>query len=332
MRKIFRIALYILVMLLVFAGCGNKNVVVTVNGEDILKDELEKRTKQVAAMYQYDLENPDNQETAELLRDQVLQSIIEEKLLRQDAAAKKIEITKEEIDSEMENIRGQFESEDAYQQFLQERLFTEEELKTFVENQLLLNKIFEEVTKDISEPLQDPREYYEAHKESFKQAEMVNAQHILVSTEAEAKEVIERLDKGEDFGDLAVELSLDPTAKENKGVINYFTRQDMLMEQFKEAAFALEVGEYTKTPVLTMYGFHVIKTLDKVEAKQYEFEEIKEDLEGRLILEAKQQEFTKYMDKLQAEAELKGDLPKQENTDIETVPAEGTEQPATEAK
>ncbi|MQW87487.1 peptidylprolyl isomerase [Sinorhizobium saheli] len=91
--------------------------------------------------------------------------------------------------------------------------------------------------------------------------EEVKARHILVKTEDEAKAVIKELDAGKSFVELAKAKSTDPN-KDDGGDLGYFTKGRMVPE-FEEAAFALEKGAYTKTPVKTQFGFHVILVEDK---------------------------------------------------------------------
>ncbi|TCN17575.1 peptidylprolyl isomerase [Sinorhizobium americanum] len=91
--------------------------------------------------------------------------------------------------------------------------------------------------------------------------EEVKARHILVKTEDEAKAVIKELDAGKSFVELAKAKSTDPN-KDDGGDLGYFTKGRMVPE-FETAAFALEKGTYTKTPVKTQFGFHVILVEDK---------------------------------------------------------------------
>ncbi|MBU6418940.1 MAG: peptidylprolyl isomerase [Proteobacteria bacterium] len=86
--------------------------------------------------------------------------------------------------------------------------------------------------------------------------EQVDARQILVSTKAQAEDIIKQLNKGADFAKLAVKDSIDPGAK-NGGELGWFSKDEMVPE-FADAAFALKKGEYTKTPVHTQFGWHVI--------------------------------------------------------------------------
>ena len=89
----------------------------------------------------------------------------------------------------------------------------------------------------------------------------VRAAHILVETEQEANDIIERIKNGEDFEELAYNLSIDPSAKRNRGDMGYFSWGSMV-EEFERAAFSMEIGEISP-PVKSPYGYHIIKVLDR---------------------------------------------------------------------
>ena len=107
----------------------------------------------------------------------------------------------------------------------------------------------------------DVKARYDKEVAALPPQEEVHARHILVKTEDEAKAVIAALDGGKDFADLAKEKSSDPSKSEG-GDLGYFKKGQMVPE-FEAAAFALEKGQYTKTPVKSQFGFHVIKVEDK---------------------------------------------------------------------
>jgi peptidyl-prolyl cis-trans isomerase C len=86
--------------------------------------------------------------------------------------------------------------------------------------------------------------------------EQIEARHILVQTKAQAEAIIAQLNKGADFAKLAQKDSIDPGAK-NGGELGWFS-QDEMVPAFANAAFALKPGQYTKTPVQTQFGWHVI--------------------------------------------------------------------------
>lgn len=117
---------------------------------------------------------------------------------------------------------------------------------------------------------------YEKEIAALPKQEEVRARHILVKTEEEAKQIITDLDAGKDFIEIAKEKSTDPNKTEG-GDLGYFTKGRMVPE-FEEAAFALEKGAYTKTPVKTQFGFHVIRLEDKRDAPPPAFEAVEQQV------------------------------------------------------
>ncbi|MGV8939096.1 MAG: peptidylprolyl isomerase [Allorhizobium sp.] len=102
---------------------------------------------------------------------------------------------------------------------------------------------------------------YEKEIADLPKQEEVRARHILVKTEDEAKAIIAELDAGKDFVELAKEKSTDPNKSEG-GDLGYFSKGRMVPE-FEAVVFDMDVGSYTKVPVKTQFGFHVIKVEDK---------------------------------------------------------------------
>ncbi|MDB5360469.1 MAG: peptidylprolyl isomerase [Rhodospirillales bacterium] len=105
--------------------------------------------------------------------------------------------------------------------------------------------------------------------------EEIHGRQILLKDEAEAKAVIAQLDKGGDFVKIANEKN--PNKDSNGGDLGYFTK-DAMPAEFGDAAFALKKGQYTKTPVKTQFGWHVIKVEDRRPATPPSFDETKEKL------------------------------------------------------
>ena len=111
----------------------------------------------------------------------------------------------------------------------------------------------------------------------------VKAAHILVPTEEEAKAVIAELDAGKDFAELAKEKSSDGAAQ-NGGDLGYFGPGRMVPE-FEQAAFALDVGAYTKEPVKSQFGWHVIKVTDKRVQQPPAFEQVSQQIRSIMLRE-----------------------------------------------
>ena len=111
----------------------------------------------------------------------------------------------------------------------------------------------------------------------------IDARHILVKTEEEAKAIIKELDGGKDFAEMAKEKSTGPSGA-NGGTLGYFGKGQMVPE-FEVAAFALETGSYTKTPVKTEFGWHIILKQEERIAPPPKFEDTKDNIRQILLRE-----------------------------------------------
>ena len=144
----------------------------------------------------------------------------------------------------------------------------------------LASKIYleQQIDKKIS---QDKiKEVYNEYKSQFKPEKEVKAKHILVSDEKTANEVIAKLKKGEKFDDLAKEYSIDKAAN-----LGYFTK-DVMVPEFSKAAFAMKKGQYSKAPVKTKFGYHVIMVEDSRMTKPAELETVEPQIKMQLSREA----------------------------------------------
>ncbi len=135
------------------------------------------------------------------------------------------------------------------------------------------------VDKEISDS--DLKKKYDEAVGKTPAVEEIHAAHILVDSEAKAKELIGKLDAGEDFAKLASENSGDPGNKDKGGDLGWFAKQDMVPE-FSEAVFKMGNGEISKTPIKTQFGYHVVKVEDKRDRPKPTLEEVKPQIQAEL--------------------------------------------------
>lgn len=126
----------------------------------------------------------------------------------------------------------------------------------------------------------------------------VSARHILVKTNDEAIAIIKELDGGADFAELAKTKSTGPSGP-NGGSLGYFAKGQMVPE-FEAVAFSLEKGAYSKEPVQTQFGFHIIKVEDQRAKTPPTFEESVDEIRNELAQAAAAQ----YIEKLRGAAEI----------------------------
>jgi len=140
---------------------------------------------------------------------------------------------------------------------------------------LLANLYIQDIVQGIEITDSDLVDEYEAQIGRMSAREY-NASHILLDSETAALKAIERLDDGEEFGRIASELSIGPSA-ENGGELGWFRPESMAVE-FSAAAAGLERGEYTKRAVKTSFGWHVIRLTDTRPVQHPAFDQVKNQI------------------------------------------------------
>ena len=209
-------------------------------------------------------------------------------------------------------ITNQLMAEAGSKKNLQDDPTFEQRMKTY--RRLALSELFFE--KDIRGAVTEAeaKKVYDKRVSEFEPQLQVRARHILVEKQEEARDIIKRLGKGEDFAKLAKAHSKDAGA-EAGGDLGYFGKGDMV-KSFDEAVFALEVNKISE-PVQTQFGWHVVEVLEKGNTKPNSFE----DDEGRIMTELIQQRMGKVVGELRAKAKV-------EITDPELKKTMGSESPA----
>lgn len=224
-------------------------VVARVNGEDITTDAFmsELRTQLYYVTNSYSV-NWFDQEAIGLIpsfQDQVVQQMVQTRLLEQLAKAENVDATAAEVQAEVESSKQQVLAGGTYKTWdeaLASMGITEEDY--LAQNRVYL--LYSKLLKAHGGP---------------DTAEQVHAAHILVADESTGNEVLAKLKEGKSFADLAKEYSTDTGSKDNGGDLGWFPRGAMVAE-FEEAAFALKPGE-TSGLVKSDYGYHIIQVLGK---------------------------------------------------------------------
>lgn len=155
--------------------------------------------------------------------------------------------------------------------------------------------------------------------------EEVRARHILVNTEAEALEIIGQLNGGADFATLAAQRSIDTATGAQGGDLGWFAEGEMIQE-FEDAAFAIEPGQVGQVPVPTQFGFHVIKVDERRRQPPPDYEENKELIRQIIFREAYLAEAARLRET--ADVQIVGAepaAPVTEPTPVEPAPAPAAE-------
>ena len=242
-------------MVLAACGGGSGTVAATVDGQDVTVGQVEELIHSDGSTIPKD-------QFAQFLGFQIQWHVIN------DAAEADygIAVTDEEVAAEADRI---FEDAAADGQtredFLSERGLTDDFLTNIARQGLIDVQIREILREDAPEPTEEDLEA----QLNFARAPLTNAcvSHILVATEAEANDVLDRLEGGEEFGELAMELSSDTGSAENNGILPCGTLETYV-EPFRDAALIAPIGEVHETPVESQFGWHVLMVTDRQDAAE----------------------------------------------------------------
>jgi peptidyl-prolyl cis-trans isomerase C len=268
-----------------------EQAVASVNGQFISKQALENLQKEIAQ----------RNGGQNIPQQTLLEELIKQEILVQEATKKNLQ-NSPEVAARLETIKRSLISQAALQNFLDSQPITDADLQA-------------EYDKKVAGD--NTTEY--------------KARHILLKTEAEAKKIIEQLDKGAKFENLAKKHSTEPGAKESGGDLGWFTTEQMVAP-FSEAVIALEKGKYSATPIQTQFGWHVILREDSRKPSPPPFDAVKEQLRPML----QREKIQTYMETLRNQAKIETFLPPEQPAApaAEKAPAEAAEAtpaPANEA-
>lgn len=228
-------------------------------------------------------------------KEQLLEELIQRELLIQQALQKQLDKTPDVIER-MTTVKNSLLSQAALQDYLKSNPVTDAEIKTEYDSKMA------------------------AMGEEYK------ARHILVKTEDEAKKLIAELEKGGDFQALAKKHSIDPMGSEG-GDLGWFTA-DRMVPPFSEAVAALENGKFSKQPVQTQFGWHVILREESRPLTPPPFDAVKEQIRPML----QRQKAQTMLESLRKAAKIEIMLPKEDPKPASPAdkPADAapTEQPA----
>lgn len=182
-------------------------------------------------------------------KQQVLNQLIEQELLRQLAVKEGIVVSDETVDAEI-NAMIQQNGRQYFDAWLSSNYYDLPEFREVIRLDLMTSQLKTPVIASVPTA-----------------TEQVRARHILVNTQTQAEQILARLQAGEDFGALAAEYSFDVTTKDNGGDLGWFPRGGLLVPEVEEAAFSMSPGQ-PAVVVVSAWGAHIVQTLEIDPARQ----------------------------------------------------------------
>jgi parvulin-like peptidyl-prolyl isomerase len=288
------------------AGCGggDKDVpadaVAVVDGQEIAKSDYEALIAQAKKSYKNqkrDFPAAGSQEF-QTLRNQAVQFLVQREQFEQKAKDLDVEVTDKQVDARLEQIQKQYFGGDKkkFEKQLKEQGITEKQVRNDIRAQIVSEKIFAQVTRDVTVSDEDIQKYYEKNKAQYSQPESRDVRHILVKTKKQADALYTQLQNGADFAALAKKYSEDTGSKANGGKLTISKGQTVA--PFDQTAFLLKKNAISK-PVKTEFGYHIIQPLsDTKPAKVTPLKEVKASIKQQLQQTQKNEAMTKWVDDL----------------------------------
>ncbi len=345
MKKSIGVALLSLSLCAGFLSAADKVVdktLAVVNNEPIMKSEFDKLVSPVVA--QYEQSTPPAEQSQDKIKEfkqKFLEQMIDDRILRQEAQKRKIKINKRELDEGVKQVKKRFPAEADFNAELKKENLTVAQFQKRIEEQLMVMKLMEqEIRAKTAQPKdEEVKKFYDQIVEKMNgkalgldlkeeeeaatlaklmnrmSSEQVHARHVLVGVDknaaapekAAAKKKIEGIQKelkdGADFDELAKKYSDDPGSKNRGGDLGFFAKGDMVPE-FEKVAFSLELGKISD-PVLTDFGYHLIKVEEKRAPRKLAFDDVKGDLREFMFQKSAQQRYESWMKEIRQKANIK---------------------------
>ncbi len=251
-------------------------------------------------------------------RAQMVDQFVVSTLLKNEAAARKIEADDSTVNEVISNLTSRLPPGMTLEQALEDVGVSVEKLRQDVREQETLRSLYVMETESIAPASEaEVAAYYDEHPEQFVTGEEVTARHILIgapqddeeqrsAAKARATELLQELKDGGDFAALAAANS-DCGSKEQGGNLGSFGRGAMV-PPFEKVAFALKLNELSEV-VETQFGYHIIEVTEKSEGGKTPLEEVREELTEQLTGEKRSEAFEKLIEELRAKATIIHDEP-----------------------
>jgi peptidyl-prolyl cis-trans isomerase C len=285
------------------------NVVARVNGEAVNKADVEKAISAFESQ-RGPMAPPD--------RDRVVRGLLDDmitvKLLVQESKSRKIAVTDAELDARMASIRQGFPTEEAFKSALAAQHVTLDQVRTDERQKMTINRLLEtEIGPKAKVSNEEMEKVYKERPEMFQAPAQVRASHILIKVPDDATadvkaQALQKATKilkdargGKDFAALAKEFSQDGSAAQG-GDLGFFGPGQMV-PQFSDAAFKLKPGSISDI-VETQFGYHIIKVTEKKPARTVSLDEVRPQLEQKMMQEKGQREVLNFVQALRMKSKI----------------------------
>jgi foldase protein PrsA len=281
--------------------------VASVDGVVITEEELDELLERARVSYEAQQQDFPKVGTTEhqALQAQAASFLVQRVQYDRKAEELGITVSDKEVDDRVAEVQQEFfgGDEKEFTKQLKEQGYTEESFRADIQSQLLTDKLFEDVTKEVKVTDAEAKQYYNENKAQFDVPESRDVRHILVRTKKQANSLYDELKSGGNFAVLAKKHSLDPGSKDSGGQLTVTRGQTV--KPFDTTAFLLPKNALSR-PVKTEFGYHLIQPTSEVKpARTTPFKEVSSQIKQQLRDQRTNEAVTAWASELQAEYEDK---------------------------
>ena len=260
------------------AGPAPDKPIATVNNQPILSAFLSQTL--TAEGWKYGLSAASDTPTTLKIKTQILESLIKDALLLEEAKVRNIDVAAEDLQKDVEGFQRLYQNEADWKAAIAQRGYTEERWKEKRRQALLIQKLVESFSQNVEAPASEEiTRYYQSHRQDFVRPEEIRVRQIAVDSLEKAEGLRKQIVSGADFEKMARQFSLSPDRK-NGGDLGFFAKGTMPKE-FDDAGFSLKKGEVSEV-IRSSYGYHVLQLLDRKPAEQMTLETVREKIASLL--------------------------------------------------
>ena len=299
----------IICIAILLKGCGSNETqevengadeVAIVNKEVITREDFQNELRWSKRKYRVEKNDFLKTEEKTWLKSNILNELIQESLLRQEAVRQDIKVSSGEFEKYLDQAKEGYK-ENTFQRALDIEEISRSQWENKLKTHLLIKKLIEEViNRKIKIEDEELSSYFKQNMEEFQKGEQVRTLHIMVETEDEARRISKLIRKGKSFSELAKQHSRSPEGKTG-GDMGYYEAGQM--PKWFDDVFKLKVNKVSDI-IRTPFGVHIFKVIDKKPERKMSFEESKKQIHTQLLHEAQEQAFHKWVEEIKNKSEI----------------------------
>lgn len=305
-RTVLLLTAFAVILFSLMAGCGlgdktgqDDEVLATVDGSAITLSEYRAALEKLKAQLpKGDSLDPEGTKTLKL---NLLNQLIEKKLLTTEAGRLGITVSEAEVNDQINKIVGEYPDSETFNSRMKEENIDIPSWKKEIEYQILLDKLVKAIAgSDITVTPEEVKKYYDDHLDLYNSPTRVRALQIMLETREQAQTILDEIEGGGDFSELAKTYSISPDS-EKGGDLGFFSEAEM--PPSFSVVFTMKPGELSDI-VESEYGFHLFKVVERREAKMLSLEEARPEIEEKLKRLKSEERYGAWFEQIRKKAKI----------------------------